>query len=49
MLKDADEIRQQSMQHFHKDAKIEVVGYPADVTDPEYAPVPATMPAAGLT
>ena len=31
----ADEIRQQSMQHLEKDAKIEVVGYPADVTDPE--------------
>ena len=35
LLKAADEIRQQSMQHFHKDAKIEVVGYPADVTDPK--------------
>ncbi len=31
----ADEIRQKSMQHLGKDTKIEVVGYPADVTDPE--------------
>ena len=35
LFKVADEIRQQSMQHLDKDAKIEVVGYPADVTDPE--------------
>ena len=35
LLKVADEIRQQSMQHLDKDAKIEVVAYPADVTDPE--------------
>ena len=31
----ADEIRNQSMQHLDKDAEIEVVGFPTDVTDPE--------------
>ena len=35
LLKVADEIRKQSMQRLDRDAKIEVVGYPADVTDPE--------------
>ena len=35
LLKVANEIRKQSTQYTDKDAEIEVVGYPADVTDPE--------------
>ena len=35
LLKVANEIQKQSIQYTDKNAEIEVVGYPADVTDPE--------------